>query len=522
MPQGTHSPIILSQALSLQPKLPQDGRRPAPSEYLSSYYDTVARRRCFYHGTFPGNSHSPSVFETDAHHQILLYVLTHILYNLLLHPLCTYPGPSLWAATRLPWTFHNLRGHLAAEILALHQRYGPVVRIAPDELSYTTGTAWKKIYGQRFPHEFHKCLDGRGIAGPGLRTNTVHGIVTAPHEKHVRLRRAIAPAFSERALREQEVFLQLYTDKLVTELRRACSRADGGEAREDIQRWYSLMAFDIVSDLAFGQPAGCLDAAEQPWLQVIGQRARSIVWFQAGMYYRLDGLMSRLAPKKSIEARRRHAELTAAKVAQRLAAQQKGGKGEQQQRRDFMSYILEGETEEHHQLSRTELTYMASSFIVAGSGTSASALAGITFLLGRNRDKLLRATTEVRDAFAASGGGERDDVVITVEAIARLPYLRAIVDEGMRLFPPSPSTLPRFVPSGAAGGEVIDGCWVPGGTAVGVHQFAAGRMEANFHRASEFLPERWLVGEGETAFAGDDRAAAQPFSYGPRNCIGQK
>lgn len=402
----------------------------------------------------------------------------------------------------------------------LHQRYGPVVRIAPDELSYTTGTAWKKIYGQRFPHEFPKCLDGRGIAGPGVRTATVHGIVTAPHEKHARLRRAIAPAFSERALREQEGFLQLYTNKLVVQLRRACGSADGGEAREDVQRWYSLMAFDVMSDLAFGQPAGCLDAADQPWLQVIGQRARSIVWLQAGMYYRLEGLMSMLAPKKSIEARRKHAELTAAKVAQRLAAQH-GDKGEQQ-RRDFMSYILEGgaevgASEANHPLSRAELVRMASSFIVAGSGTSASALAGVTFLLGRNRDKLARVAAEVRAAFAS----ERE---ITVEAATRLAYLRAVVDEGMRLYPPSPSALPRFVPGAAGSGEVVDGRWVPAGTAVGVHQLAAGRMEANFRRAGEFMPERWLAGggEGKGEFAGDDRAAVQPFSYGPRNCIGQK
>lgn len=403
-----------------------------------------------------------------------------------------------------------------------------MVRIAPDELSYTTGTAWKKIYGQRFPHEFPKCLDGRGIAAPGMRTATVYGIVTAPHEKHARLRRAIAPAFSERALREQEGFLQLHTDKFVAQLRRACSSssADAGEAREDVQRWYSLMAFDVVSDLAFGQPAGCLDAADQPWLQVIGQRAQGIVWLQAGLYYRLDGLMGRLAPKKTIEARRKHAELTAAKVAQRIAAQQQSAKDTQKQqhrRRDFMSYILEEKTDEdHHHLTLTELTYMASSFIVAGSGTSASALAGITFLLCRNRDKLARVTAEVRGAFAASSGGD-DPVAITVEATARLAYLRAVVDEGMRLYPPSPSTLPRFVP---AGGEVVDGRWVPGGTAVGVHQLAAGRMETNFWRAGEFLPERWLVGEGGVVegggFAGDDRTAVQPFSYGPRNCIGQK
>lgn len=386
------------------------------------------------------------------------------------------------------------------------------MRIAPDELSYTTGTAWKKIYGQRFPAEFGKCLDGRGIAGPNMKTTKVSGIVTAPHERHARLRRAILPAFSDRALKEQEGFLQLYTDKLVAQLQRAC-RTGGTHIIEDMSRWYSLMAFDVISDLAFGQPAGCLDNAHQPWLQVIGQRAQSIVWYQFGMYYGLDNswLLSRwLAPQGAVAARRKHVELTTAKVVKRLEQQQ----SEQETRRDFMSYILDNENE---RLSRLELVAMASSFIVAGSGTSSSALTGITFLLGRNKDQYRRLAEEIRDAFFQVAD-------ITIEATARLPYLRAVIEEGMRLYPPSPSTLPRFVPGK---GEVIEGKWVPGGTAVGVHQLSAGRMAENFNRAGEFLPERWMTAstgssEATGEFVGDDRAATQPFSYGPRNCIGQR
>lgn len=337
-----------------------------------------------------------------------------------------------------------------------------------------------------------------------MKNTKAAGIVTAPHERHTRLRRAILPAFSDRALKEQEGFLTLYTDKLIAQLKRACS-AGGGEAKaEDIQRWYSLMAFDVISDLAFGQPAGCLDNADQPWLQVIGQRARSIVWYQFGIYYGLDGWMGRwLAPKGTLAARQKHVELTTAKVTRRLAEKDEG-------RKDFMSYIVDHEA---GKLSKMELVAMASSFIVAGSGTSSSALAGITFLLGQNKDKYRLLADEIRASFHQASE-------ITIESTARLSYLKAVIDEGLRLCPPSPSTLPRFVPGK---GEVIDGKWVPGGMAVGVHQLSAGRMEGNFKRAGEFIPERWMVGskEGEE-FAGDDRFATQPYSYGPRNCIGQR
>lgn len=72
-----------------------------------------------------------------------------MIYNLFLHPLRNQPGPSLWACTRLPWCWNQYHGRLHRKIEQLHAKHGPVVRVAPDELSYTTETAWKSIYGQR-------------------------------------------------------------------------------------------------------------------------------------------------------------------------------------------------------------------------------------------------------------------------------------------------------------------------------------------------------------------------------------
>jgi len=76
-------------------------------------------------------------------------VCFHILYNLFLHPLRHYPGPKLWAATRLPWCWYQYIGFLNPNLLALHSKYGHTVRIGPNELSYTADTAWKTIYGHR-------------------------------------------------------------------------------------------------------------------------------------------------------------------------------------------------------------------------------------------------------------------------------------------------------------------------------------------------------------------------------------
>ena len=57
-------------------------------------------------------------------------------------------------------------------------------------------------------------------------------------------------------------------------------------------------------------------------------------------------------------------------------------------------------------------------------------------------------------------------------------------------------------------------------TSCGIHQLAANRLEANFTRPEEFLPERWFD-DVPAEFAHDRREIYQPFSFGPRNCIGK-
>ena len=55
---------------------------------------------------------------------------------------------------------------------------------------------------------------------------------------------------------------------------------------------------------------------------------------------------------------------------------------------------------------------------------------------------------------------------------------------------------------------------------VGVPQFTAYTSERNFRDAEKFLPERWV--KGVKGYESDDRKILQPFSVGPRNCIGRK
>lgn len=236
---------------------------------------------------------------------------------------------------------------------------------------------------------------------------------------------------------------------------------------------------------------------------MILHRAKAISWYQLAVWYGFFPLLEYITPRYVTEARKNHIRLTEAKLERRMAATNPG--------RDFMSFILDNDNEAVTKLSKVELVMLSSNFIVAGSGTSAGGMSGLTYLLLRNPDKLERLRREIRSTFARNQD-------ITMVATAKCRYLNACLDEGMRLYPPTPGSLPRIVPGD---GQEIDGRWVKGGMGVAVNQLSAGHSELNFKRAREFHPERWLHLEPGSEFANDDRAASQPFSAGQRVCIGR-
>ena len=97
-----------------------------------------------------------------------------------------------------------------------------------------------------------------------------------------------------------------------------------------------------------------------------------------------------------------------------------------------------------------------------------------------------------------------------------LPYLNAVIEETLRIYPPAALSLTRIVPPG---GAIICSKKIPAGTGVGVTSWAATHSPKNFTAPEEFAPDRWL---DDPRFAGDDRQASQPFSMGARNCVGKK
>ncbi|KJK60354.1 Cytochrome P450 [Aspergillus parasiticus SU-1] len=423
--------------------------------------------------------------------------LWRIVYRLWLHPLSGYPGPRLAAVSNLPYFAWTCTGNLHLRLQELHEVYGDVIRIRPNALTYRTPEAWTDIYGHRKPGTLPFSKDPEFFMP--AQAGSSH-MINANEKDHTRQKRLLNHAFSERSLRQQEHLIMGYIDLFIQRLQ---EQARGGAESVNMEEWLNFLTFDIIGDLAFGEPFGCLQNSEyHPWVATIFKSIKTGAILRAlNIYPILLGLIRRFLPKSLVQKRIAHYQMSKDRVTRRLRTETS--------RPDFISYILK--YNDDRGMSTSEIEMNAALIIQAGSETTATVLAACLYFLQKNSACYRRLVQDIRSTFT-------QEADINFLSVAQLPYLNGVIEESLRLFPPAPGIGPRVVPEG---GARICGRYVPGGVSVSVGHYSTFRSAWNFTRPNEFLPQRWLDRDADSEFASDQTMALQPFSYGPRACIGR-
>ncbi|KAG9952594.1 cytochrome P450, partial [Aureobasidium melanogenum] len=440
---------------------------------------------------FLDNLPNIGIFAVSA---VILYFATQAIYNLYFHPLSQHPGPFLNAISPLPRLWLNINGHEPQTVLKWHLKYGSIVRMAPNELSFIT-PVWKDIYGFKKP-ELKK--DWTNYA---LSENTKRSILLAGAD-HGRQRKMLAPAFGERALKLQQGMLTTYTGMMVERLE---ERMKENKAI-DMAKVFNCVTFDTIADLMFGKSLGlCENMEYSDWLSQLfvsiwlAGASRALQYFP--LLFRLATMMIPKHIQDSIDS---SYKITVDKVNKRLEMKT--------ERPDMLGLMLKHK-EEGAEMTMDELYANADLLMIAGTETTATSLCGLTWYLLNNKQVLDRLTKEIREAFTSI-----DD--ITMESLPRLPYLSACLEEGMRMFPAVPEGIRRITP---ASGATIGGHFIPPNVKVSIPHYAAYHHPLNFTSPETFAPERWLSPSHHLyspLYTNDKREIHQPFSVGPRNCIG--
>lgn len=189
-----------------------------------------------------------------------------------------------------------------------------------------------------------------------------------------------------------------------------------------------------------------LTAKPHFWVAVLLSSMKAITWM---LVFRRIPSSKILAPillfnnRNILKDHKQHAKLTKDLVKSRMS--------KPNNRDDFFSHLLRDKSS-----VATEKLFNAhaSSLIIAGSETSSTLLSGVTYHLLKNPDKMKILQEEIRDAF-------KDPADIDADSTAKLPYLFAVLEEGLRICPPVPFGLSRNSP-----GATVDGIYVPQGVSL--------------------------------------------------------
>lgn len=192
----------------------------------------------------------------------------------------------------------------------MHQKYGPVVRVAPDHLVFCHPDALTDLSGHRKAGQLE---NGKEKARNLLVPNT---LFSADRENHARMRKSMANGFSNQAMLDQQPLIMTYVEKLFEKLDEESARGE----KIDIATRYNWTTFDIIGDLAFGEPFGCLEnSMYHPWVEMVFDGVKNV---QVDATFRrmplLYKLLVMLTPKAMMDAFKQHSELSEHKVRKRL------------------------------------------------------------------------------------------------------------------------------------------------------------------------------------------------------------
>ncbi|KAJ2993603.1 hypothetical protein NUW58_g1790 [Xylaria curta] len=402
-----------------------------------------------------------------------LYAFGLVIWRLYFSPLARFPGPKIAAATLWYEFYWDVvkKGQWVWEIDRMHRQYGPIVRINPYELHIVDSDFYDELYsGKQVKYSWWTKL-----AGSDRST-----FATVSSEDHRRRRGALNPFFSKRSITGLEPVIREKIAKL-------CRRLDRfAETGEVVRLDVALMAttIDIICDFGFAADRKYLDEPDfkLEWKDTVsgvcetGAMARHFSWLLAPMKLLPRFIIDVIDPGFGVLLRWH--EVTRKQIRPILAYEDDMNSSKS---RKTIFHTLRDSDLPAHEKTVERFVDEAATFTVAGSESTAQATAKIMFFLKYYPGVLVKLRQELKSAIPHAS-----QMIPTVE-LQQLPYLTAVIHEGLRL---SPITirLPRVVQGPTQYKEWL----IPPGTPVSETPYFVLMDPEIFPDPRLFRPERWL------------------------------
>lgn len=416
---------------------------------------------------------------------LLLISLSYIIYQTTLHPLAHFPGPVICSLTDSYKLWITATDRVPEAMVALHAKYGDIVRIGPNDLHFNQPEAIEGIYKRGWQKgDFYLGFDQKD---PGLfseRNEVVHG----------KRKRMFGNNFTPTAIRSYEGIV----DGRYAILRQQMDRFASSGAVFDLRKYITYCIVDILGELAFSEAfgnqidedpskiprvsealwsccvAGCMPsmAPTMEWLRKTLPKSAAVTELLEGM-----NAMFRLA-KTNIEKRSRKLDLM--------------------ERPDILGRIISASEEgSGTKLTERQILTEAITLVVGGTHTTGNTLHLLFANLARNEECLRRCVEEVDERLPALEEGQPCYEITGLEE--RLDFVKICIRESFRKDPVATFNMPRTVPEQ---GVTIAGVQVPAG------------VSGSIPGAMRSMADRSRI---DTSIDEHPRLPSQPLRLGPRS-----
>jgi hypothetical protein len=440
---------------------------------------------------------------------LILIIQIHAFQNLI--RIKGIPGPRLYDLTKWRLAYDDWTGTRTRVIHQLHQQYGPVVRIGPNEVSFNSLEALKAIYGAGSGFErtvFYRMFDVYGHQN----LFTFAGV-----KEHGERKKLLAHAYSKSSILKSsaaavEEKVWEYMDLL---------EKDPVTASETFSslHYYSL---DNITHFLYGEDYGATSALrgnkhDQIMLNdVLDPARRKLAWFACHLPRYTKWLMTRtgiaekvvvwlnLLPQKKptvYTGIRRHA----------LEAWERYSLSNNEVKSASRASSIIGRLGEST-LGDMDIASEAADHLLAGVDTTSDTLMFLFWALSlpenvKFQEKLIEEVSAMPTSRLNAKG------IPTADATMKLPYLDAVIKETLRLYAPLPASEPRCLPIPTT----INGYKLPANTVVSMSPYSLHRNSEVFKDPLVFNPERWF---GDVNEVTEMKKWFWAFSSGGRMCIG--
>ncbi|KAI1078124.1 cytochrome P450 [Whalleya microplaca] len=418
-----------------------------------------------------------------------LLPISLVIYRLYLHPLAKIPGPRLAAISGLWYFFQVRKGRMLVLGKDLHKRYGPAVRIGPNEVSFDSNEAFQAIYtGSQYINkgDFYWAMshnpgtiDYRFRRHPGDAFSFNGEMDMQRYRGH---RKNIGTTYSTSSLKK-------YSERLDDVIQRFVARLKTQEGKiVDLTDEIHLAVVECLGALTLnwspgfiekGTDNGFLERSIRFWREVSSFGYLQPLLLVAQKWPSLRPRFARLlgveikAPANYVPFEPRTKSIIQERTAQFLSSKQPSQVLESGEP-DILAELLHVTTKKENWKPHYAAA-MASFNFVAGHETTTSTATSALVAICSDPAIEARVRAELLDPNA---GGE-------------YTYTQACIKESQRLHPVVSLSLARKVPLGAP--LQLHGHTIPAGTTVGVNPPALHVNPATFGAdAAAYRPERWL------------------------------